>query len=55
MLIKNMMEDLGDEAISTAVPIPNVRLSVLNSPRVYPGHWPPGALLQQRNPYVSLN
>lgn len=24
MLIKNMMEDLGDEAISTAVPIPNV-------------------------------
>ena len=24
MLIKNMMEDLGEEAISTAVPIPNV-------------------------------
>jgi len=29
MLIKNMMEDLGDEAISTAVPIPNVNESVL--------------------------
>lgn len=29
MLIKNMMEDLGDAAISTEVPIPNVNESVL--------------------------
>jgi hypothetical protein len=30
MLIKNMMEDLGEEAISTAVPIPNVSSRVLD-------------------------
>jgi len=29
MLIKNMMEDLGDEAIQDAVPIPNVNEQVL--------------------------
>ncbi|KAL2068239.1 hypothetical protein VTL71DRAFT_16337 [Oculimacula yallundae] len=29
MLIKNMMEDLGDSALSTDVPIPNVNESVL--------------------------
>jgi S-phase kinase-associated protein 1 len=34
MLIKNMMEDLGEAAMTQSVPIPNVSISISLLPRV---------------------